>query len=165
MDNAPADNEPRALDLLAHTTQIVAAHVGHNAVAPTEVPALIRAVHEALAAAGAPEKQETPPEPAVPIRRSIQPDHLVCLEDGKKLKMLKRHLQTAFGMTPEEYRAKWGLPHDYPMVAPNYAKQRSELAKQIGLGRRPGVKAAASKTPARTAAKAPAKRGRKKATA
>jgi len=163
VENSPAGNEPRAVDLLVHTTQIVAAHVGHNAVAPTEVPALIRAVHEALAAAGAPEKQETPPEPAVPIRRSIQPDHLVCLEDGKKLKMLKRHLQTAFGMTPEEYRAKWGLPHDYPMVAPSYAKQRSELAKQIGLGRRPA--AAKAKAPAKAAAKAPAKRGRKKATA
>jgi predicted transcriptional regulator len=160
VQNSSVDQEPRSIDLLIHTAQIVAAHVGHNAVAPVDVPVLIRSVHEALAAAGRPQPQETPPEPAVPIRRSVQPDYLICLEDGKKLKMLRRHLQTAFGMTPEEYRAKWGLSHDYPMVAPNYAKQRSQLAKQIGLGRR---------TPAPVVeappAKAPAKRGRKKASA
>jgi len=94
----------------------------------------------------------------VPIRRSIQRDHLICLEDGRKLKMLKRHLQTAFGMTPEDYRAKWGLPHDYPMVAPNYAKQRSEQAKQMGLGRR----AIAKPTMGKTATKGSSKRPRKK---
>lgn len=122
-------------NILNHTAQIVAAHVGHNAMPPSEVPGFIREVHSALTSAGAPEPVEENPEPAVPIRRSITPDYLICLEDGKKLKMLKRHLQTSYGMSPEEYRAKWGLPADYPMVAPNYAKQRSELAKKIGLGR------------------------------
>src|SRR5690625_384042 len=145
MDDNMTDEAPSPTDLLAHTTQIVAAHVGHNAVSPSDVPALIKSVHEALVSIGEAQTQEAPPEPAVPIRRSITPDYLICLEDGKKLKMLRRHLQTAFGMTPEEYRAKWGLPADYPMVAPNYAKQRSELAKRIGLGRR-----AAEPQPAKT---------------
>jgi len=156
-DNS-VDQAPRPADLLAHTTQIVAAHVGHNAVSPSDVPALIKSVHEALISIGEAQTQEAPPEPAVPIRRSITPDYLICLEDGKKLKMLRRHLQTAFGMTPEEYRAKWGLPPDYPMVAPNYAKQRSELAKRIGLGRRTAEAQPAKTTKARRG-------GRKKASA
>jgi len=163
-------NQPNPSDLLALTTQIVAAHVSNNAVAPADLPDLIRSVHEALTQAGSPEvAEEAAPVPPVSIRRSIQPDYLICLEDGKKLKMLKRHLSAAYGMTPEQYRAKWGLPHDYPMVAPRYAAERSALAKEIGLGRRgrggqpkaAGVGSATSA--AASAAKAPVKRGRKKA--
>jgi predicted transcriptional regulator len=124
-------------ELPALTTQIVAAYVANNTVAVNDLPALIRQVHAALANVGgtaevAPER----PQPAVPIKRSVMPDYIVCLEDGKKLKMLKRHLKTAFNMTPEEYRERWDLPPDYPMVAPNYASQRSRLAKEIGLGTR-----------------------------
>ncbi|MCX8133241.1 MAG: MucR family transcriptional regulator [Roseococcus sp.] len=123
-------------DLLGLTAEIVAAHVSNNPVSITDLPALITEVHRTLAALGT---ATAPPEPekkapAVPIKKSITPDYLICLEDGKKLKMLKRHLQTAYGLSPEQYREKWGLPADYPMVAPNYAKQRSSLAKQIGLG-------------------------------
>lgn len=123
-------------DLLALTTDIVSAHVSKNAVAPTDVPGLIREVHNTLQEVSQTQVEAPPPVPAVPIKRSVQPDYLVCLEDGKRLKMLKRHLKNSFGMTPEEYRAKWGLPSDYPMVAPGYAKLRSELARRIGLGRR-----------------------------
>jgi predicted transcriptional regulator len=117
------------------TADIVAAHVSNNSVAVNDLPTLISNVHTALAALTSPvapvaEKQE----PAVSIRSSIKPDYVVCLEDGKKLKMLKRHLMTHYGMTPDQYRAKWGLPNDYPMVAPNYAEQRRTLAKAIGLG-------------------------------
>ena len=117
------------------TADIVAAHVSNNSVAVNDLPTLITNVHTALASLGTPsaavvEKQE----PAVSIRSSIKPDYVVCLEDGKKLKMLKRHLMTHYGMTPDQYRAKWGLPADYPMVAPNYAEQRRTLAKAIGLG-------------------------------
>ena len=124
-------------ELPALTTQIVAAYVANNTVAVNDLPGLIRQVHAALANVGgtaeiAPER----PQPAVPIKRSVMPDYIVCLEDGKKLKMLKRHLKTAFNMTPEEYRERWDLPPDYPMVAPNYASQRSRLAKEIGLGTR-----------------------------
>ncbi len=97
-------------------------------------------MHQALAALG-PEEAAPRPEPAVPIKQSVTPDYIVCLEDGKKQKMIKRHLKTAHDMTPDDYRKRWGLPRDYPMVAPNYAKQRSELAKKIGLGRKPGTKA------------------------
>ena len=124
-------------DLLALTTNIVSAHVANNSVALTDLPRLIREVHETLVSvgAGAPREQERP-TPAIPIRRSVTPEFIICLEDGKKLKMLKRHLKTAYNMTPEEYRERWGLPADYPMVAPNYAKQRSKLAKEIGLGTR-----------------------------
>ncbi len=126
-----------AKELPALTTQIVAAYVANNTVAVNDLPGLIRQVHAALANVGgsaevAPER----PQPAVPIKRSVMPDFIVCLEDGKKLKMLKRHLKTAFNMTPDEYRERWDLPPDYPMVAPNYASQRSRLAKEIGLGTR-----------------------------
>lgn len=160
MEDIKDQNRPNPSDLLSLTTEIVAAHVGHNAIAPADVPALIQAVHEALATAGGPAPEVEPaPRPAVPIRRSIQPDHLVCLEDGRKMKMLKRHLMTAYGMTPDEYRQKWGLPADYPMVAPHYAQQRSALAKEIGLGR--GGRGAA----AVAGDKAPAKRARKTAAA
>jgi predicted transcriptional regulator len=125
-------------ELLALTTNIVAAHVSNNSVAPTELPGLIEQVYRSLATVGTdPIPTAERPTPAVPIKKSVTPDYIVCLEDGKKLKMLKRHLKTAYNMTPEEYRDRWSLPADYPMVAPNYAKQRSRLAKQIGLGTRP----------------------------
>ncbi|WP_221792657.1 MucR family transcriptional regulator [Aquisediminimonas sediminicola] len=122
--------------LLALTADIVAAHVSNNTVAINDVSALISNVYNALNSLGAPVQiEEVKQEPAVSIRSSIKPDYIVCLEDGKKLKMLKRHLMSQYGMTPDDYRAKWGLPTDYPMVAPNYAAQRRELAVQIGLGR------------------------------
>lgn len=126
--------------LITLTSDIVAAHVSNNDVAVADLPALITNVYGALAGLGevAP-VVETRPEPAVSIRTSVKPDYIVCLEDGKKLKMLKRYLRTNFNMTPEEYRARWGLPADYPMVAPNYAETRRDLAKKIGLGRKPGT--------------------------
>ncbi len=124
-------------ELLRLSAQIVSAHVGHNSVHAAELPAFIRTVYEALHQAGTPAPQAEPLIPAVPIKKSVFPGYIVCLEDGKKLKMLKRHLQTAYDMTPDEYRAKWGLPDSYPMVAPDYAARRSELAKENGLGRVP----------------------------
>jgi predicted transcriptional regulator len=132
-------DDTSATDLLSLTAKIVSAHVGKNATTGQELPVLIRSVHAALAGAG---KEAEPPakrEPAVPPRRSVFPDYLICLEDGKKLKTLKRHLSSAFNLTPAEYRERWDLPADYPMVAPNYAKHRSELAKQLGLGRKPAA--------------------------
>jgi len=121
--------------LITLTADIVAAHVSNNSVAVSDLPVLIANVHGALSGLGssapAPEVKQ---EPAVSVRSSIKPDYIVCLEDGKKLKMLKRHLMTHYQMTPEQYRAKWNLPADYPMVAPNYAEQRRSLAKKIGLG-------------------------------
>ncbi|MCC7394333.1 MAG: MucR family transcriptional regulator [Sphingomonadaceae bacterium] len=118
------------------TADIVSAHVSNNSVSATELPGLIQSVFGALNGLGdAPAVVEERPQPAVSIRSSIKPDYIVCLEDGKKLKMLKRHLMTHYGMTPDDYRAKWGLAADYPMVAPNYAEQRRMLAKQIGLGK------------------------------
>lgn len=117
------------------TTSIVAAYVGNAKIQRTEVFDLIRSVHTALAQLGADaSKMNQPLVPAVPINKSVSPNYLICLEDGKKLKMLKRHLRTSFGMTPEEYRAKWNLPADYPMAAPNYTKSRSEFAKRVGFG-------------------------------
>ncbi len=124
-------------EILALTTNIVAAHVSNNSVAVADLPLLIREVHDSLTSVGAGGGREPErPTPVVPIKKSITPDHIICLEDGKKLKMLKRHLKTAYNMSPAEYRERWGLAADYPMVAPNYAKQRSKLAKQIGLGTR-----------------------------
>lgn len=124
-------------DLLEQTSRIVSAHVSNNTIPVGDLPDLIRQVYEALAGLGQrPQEQTERPIPAVPVRRSVMPDHIVCLEDGKKLKMLRRHLKSAYNMTPEEYRERWNLPPDYPMVAPNYAAQRSELARRIGLGRR-----------------------------
>ncbi|OYX37235.1 MucR family transcriptional regulator [Sphingomonas sp. 32-62-10] len=121
--------------LITLTADIVAAHVSNNSVAVSDLPVLIANVHTALAGLGGPViEPEVKQEPAVSIRASIKPDFIVCLEDGKKLKMLKRHLITHYQMTPEQYRAKWDLPADYPMVAPNYAEQRRTLAKKIGLG-------------------------------
>ena len=121
--------------LITLTSDIVAAHVSNNSVAVSDVSSLIQNVHAALSALNQPvAAPEVKPEPAVSVRSSIKPDYIICLEDGKKLKMLKRHLMTHYQMTPEDYRAKWGLPADYPMVAPNYAEQRRILAKKIGLG-------------------------------
>ncbi len=137
------DDKPTA-ELLEHTTRIGAAHVANNAIAATDMPGLISTVHQALASLG-PEEAAPRPEPAVPIKQSVKPEYIVCLEDGKKLKMLKRHLKTAYNMSPDEYRKKWWLPSDYPKVAPKYAAVRSELAKKIGLGRKAGRKARAKK--------------------
>jgi predicted transcriptional regulator len=121
--------------LLALTADIVAAHVSNNSVAVNDLPNLIQNVHSALSGiAGSSAAAEPKPEPKVSIRASIKPDYIVCLEDGKRLKMLKRHLMTHYGLTPDQYRQKWGLSPDYPMVAPNYAEQRRALAKSIGLG-------------------------------
>jgi len=119
--------------------RITAAHVSHNQIASVDLPALIRTVADALAQLGRPEPTVEPSRgPAVPIRKSVTPEYIVCLEDGKKLKMLKRHLKTVYDMTPDDYRAKWGLPPEYPMVAPNYARARSEMAVKLGLGRKRG---------------------------
>ncbi|MGF1550290.1 MAG: MucR family transcriptional regulator [Sphingomonadaceae bacterium] len=120
--------------MITLTADIVSAHVSNNSVAVSDLPQLIQNVHEALNGLTGHEEEETKQEPAVSIRSSIKPDYIVCLEDGKKLKMLKRHLMTHYNMTPDEYRRKWGLGPDYPMVAPNYAEQRRALAKKIGLG-------------------------------
>jgi len=120
------------------TADIVSAHISNNSVAVGDVPTLIRNVYNALTGLEVVATEESAPEPAVSIRASIKPDYIVCLEDGKKMKMLKRHLMTQYNMTPEDYRARWSLPADYPMVAPNYAEKRRALAKEIGLGRKPG---------------------------
>jgi predicted transcriptional regulator len=131
------DNTDQTNDLLTLTTEIVAAHVSNNTVSVSDLPQLINQVYNSLANIGnLPAAPVERPQPAVPIKKSVQQDYIVCLEDGKKLKMLKRHLKTAYNMTPEAYRERWGLPADYPMVAPNYARQRSRLAKEIGLGTR-----------------------------
>ena len=122
--------------VLSMTAQIVSAHVANNPVQPDGLPGLIMQVYNALANAATDVPEPEKPQPAVPVKRSVFPDYIVCLEDGRKLKMLKRHLQTTYNMSPSQYRERWGLPHDYPMVAPNYAERRSALAKQIGLGRR-----------------------------
>jgi len=124
-------------DILKLTTEIVAAYVSNNPIPVSEVPAMIKSVHGTLGGlVGASQGEvQTTQKPAIPIKRSVTPDYIICLEDGKKLKMLKRYLRSNYNLTPEEYRAKWGLPADYPMVAPNYAAQRSEFAKKIGLGR------------------------------
>jgi predicted transcriptional regulator len=122
-------------ELLALTADIVSSHFANNIVAPGEVPGVIESVYSTLAKLGSPvEAPVIRQEPAVSIRASVKPDYIICLEDGKKLKMLKRHIMTRYGMTPDQYRAKWGLPPDYPMTAPNYAEQRRTLAKSIGLG-------------------------------
>ena len=128
--------QPESSELLALTTNIVASHVSNNMVAVAELPQLIQQVYVALANVGnASATASAPrPQPAVSIKRSVTPDYIICLEDGKKLKMLKRHLKTRYNITPDEYRERWGLAPDYPMVAPNYAAQRSDLAKKIGLG-------------------------------
>ncbi|MFN8719798.1 MAG: MucR family transcriptional regulator [Rhodospirillales bacterium] len=126
--------------LLRLTAEIVAAYVSKNPLPAQQIPEVISTVYSSLTGLNSAPKPVAaePPKPAVPIRKSVTPEYIVCLEDGKKLKMLKRHLRSTYGMTPDEYRAKWGLPADYPMVAPNYAAQRSDFAKKIGLGRTSG---------------------------
>ncbi len=137
MSNGEAEPHDGDIDVLGLSAGIVAAYVAQNTVARSAVPDLIRSVHDALASLGA--AQAPPiaerPKPAVPISRSVHRDYIVCLEDGKKLKMLKRYLRTHYDVSPEDYRRKWGLPADYPMVAPAYAERRSAFAKQIGLGK------------------------------
>ncbi len=133
--------------LLGLTTQIVAAHVGHTKVPASELPALIERVHAALANAGRAPAPAEKPAPSVAPRKSVFPDYIICLEDGRKLKTLKRHLRTTYDMSPEQYREKWHLPADYPMTAPNYAERRSTLAKALGLGRREAAAPAASPAP------------------
>jgi predicted transcriptional regulator len=129
--------EAKGVDLLGLTAEIVAAHVSNNTVAVEELPQLINQVYRSLSTIGQPvEVAPERPQPVVPVKKSVHPDYIICLEDGKRLKMLKRHLKTSYNMTPEEYRERWGLGPDYPMVAPNYARQRSKLAKEIGLGTR-----------------------------
>jgi predicted transcriptional regulator len=128
-----ADN-PANTNVLGLTAQIVAAHVSNNPVSPDALPSLIQEVYKTLAGVGREPPEPERPQPAVPVKRSIFPDYIICLEDGKKLKMLKRHLKTAYNMSPEQYRDRWGLAPDYPMVAPSYARHRSSLAKKIGLG-------------------------------
>ena len=145
MDNLEADKNEMLITL---TSDIVTAHVVNNSVDVADLPSLIQNVYGALAGLGTQQVVEERPDPAVSVRASVKNDHIVCLEDGKKMKMLKRHLMTDHGLTPQEYRERWNLPADYPMVAPEYAEKRRELAKEIGLGRKPGQR-----------------RGRKKATA
>ena len=150
-------NTPNYIELAA---DIVSAFVSNNSVPVAELPALIGSVHAALsqvASGSTQQPAEEPKAPAVPIKKSVQPDYIVCLDDGKRFKSLKRHLRTTYNLTPDQYRAKWGLAHDYPMVAPNYAAARSELAKQMGLGAR------RRKAPEPTPPAAPAKGRRKKA--
>ena len=129
--------KPDHFDLLSWTSEIVSSHVSNNNVSHNDIPDLIEKTYQALSGLkDGRMKTEDTPEPAVPVNKSITPDYLICLEDGKKLKMLKRHLKTAYDMSPEDYKERWGLPADYPMVAPNYAKRRSALAKDIGLGKK-----------------------------
>ncbi|MEL6723557.1 MAG: MucR family transcriptional regulator [Pseudomonadota bacterium] len=126
-------------ELLEMTTDIVASFVANNPVPAAGLPELLKTVHTTVLDLAADKPVEPPrPDPAVPISKSITPDHIICLEDGRKLKMLKRYLRSRYDMTPDDYRARWGLPSDYPMVAPNYAKKRSAFAKEIGLGRKRG---------------------------
>ena len=135
-ENAAPENISKE-QLLEMTTEIVSAYVGNNTIAAGELNELIVSIHDSLhnLTTSGVEVEPEPIKPAVPVRRSVTPDYLICLEDGKRLKMLKRHLRTTYGLSPDDYRAKWGLPADYPMVAPNYAQQRSEFAKKIGLGK------------------------------
>ena len=153
MTAADETNAAARMTTIGLAAKIVAAFLSHNAVAVADLPAVIRAVHGALSGATAPvsEPVADKPVPAVPIKKSVTPGYIVCLEDGKKLKMLKRHLASTYGLTPDAYRAKWGLPPDYPMTAPTYAAERSSLAKAIGLGRKaaPVVEAAPAKRPGR----------------
>ena len=151
------NQQTESLPITELTADIVGAYVAHHTVAATDLPALIATVGRELANLGhkPAEIEEEKPVPAVSIRKSVTPDHIICLEDGKKLKMLKRHLRTRYDMSPEDYRRRWGLKDDYPMVAPSYAETRSALAKKIGLGRKPEP----AKTPKkRTTRKAPAKK-------
>ena len=138
MSEGAVEKTPRS-EILRMAVDVVSAYLGHNSLSSSQIPEIIQTVFASLHQLG--ERGRAGPgealKPAVPIKKSVASDYLICLEDGKKMKMLKRHLRTAFNMTPDEYRAKWGLPADYPMVAPNYAAQRSAFAKKIGLGRKP----------------------------
>jgi len=136
---APGASDARGVQLIELSADIVSAYVSHNALSASDLPKLIASVHATLAGLGGVPEPEVVVElkPAVPVKKSITPEYLICLEDGKKFKSLKRHLRTEYDMSPEEYRAKWGLPADYPMVAPTYSEARSRLAKTIGLGRKP----------------------------
>ena len=131
--------KPSQNELLSLTTEIVASHLSNNTLAVGDIPHLIKLVYGTLSTQGQEEEKVEPekPVPAVPVKKSVMPDYIICLEDGKKLKMLKRHLKTRYNISPDEYRKRWGLPDDYPMVAPAYAEQRSSLAKKIGLGTKP----------------------------
>ncbi len=149
------EESSRQQELLSLTTEVVAAFVGNHTVGVGDIPGLISGIYQALSTAGqAEEKPAEAPVPAVPIKKSVMPDFIVCLEDGRKLTMLKRHLATRYNLTPDEYRRRWGLPKDYPMVAPAYVAMRSELAKRTGLGRKaapspPPEEAPAAKKPSR----------------
>jgi len=147
-------HQPDFAEITSLTAGVVAAYVGHHTVSATDLPDLIKTIGKELAGLSQPAVEPKPEKltPAVPIRRSVTPDYIICLEDGKKLKMLKRHLKTRYDMTPDEYRKRWGLKEDYPMVAPSYAAQRSDLAKKIGLGRKPEP----TKAPRRQTRKKPA---------
>jgi predicted transcriptional regulator len=137
----PMSPQAPATQILRMAADIVAAYVSHNTLPPAQIPDLIRTVHAALTGMDAPPPAApTDLVPAVPVKKSVFSDYIICLEDGKRLKMLKRHLRTAYGMTPEQYRARWNLAPEYPMVAPNYAAQRSAFAKRIGLGHKPGAR-------------------------
>ena len=138
-------DKPNVSELLELTTEIVAAHAGNNSVTPGDLPQLIQDVFKTLVMVGTTPISPERPRPAVAVKKSIFPDYIICLEDGKKLKMLKRHLKTAYNLSPAEYRERWGLPSDYPMVAPNYAEKRSLLAKEIGLGAKRGASAGRKK--------------------
>jgi len=136
MDEINPSPSSDTTEILRLVTEIVAAYVSNNPVSANDLPEMIRTVHLSLSnIESGSENKEVDLVPAVPVKKSVTPDYIICLEDGKKLKMLKRYLRSQYGFTPEEYKARWSLPHDYPMVAPNYAAQRSRLAKQIGLGR------------------------------
>jgi len=137
------DNVSPSAELLRLTSQIVAAYVSNNAVPSADLPTMIKSIHSTLGGLNEGQVVATPTalRPAVPVKKSVTPEYIICLEDGKKLTMLKRYLRSRYNMSPEQYRTKWGLPADYPMVAPNYAQQRSEMAKRIGLGRIPGAPA------------------------
>ncbi len=155
MSEDSSANAGRA-ELLKMTAQVAASYFSNNSVQPAQISDVIKSVHSSLESidGGGAASRGPAQKPAVPIRKSITPDFVICLEDGKKLKMLKRHIRTTYNLTPDEYRIKWGLPADYPMVAPNYAKQRSNFAKKIGLGRKPKLKTKAkAKAKAKTKGK------------
>jgi predicted transcriptional regulator len=139
MDTENTEQVP-AEEILRMTAEVVSAYLSNNLLPASQISEVIQTVHTSLNSLGAGRTDSAvePPKPAVPVKKSVTADYIICLEDGKKLKMLKRHLRSTYNMTPDEYRAKWGLPADYPMVAPNYAQQRSEFAKKIGLGRNSG---------------------------
>lgn len=136
----PDTNKISAEELLRMTTDVAAAYCSNNELTAAQLPEVIRTIFSSLQAIQSASGSGEPLTPAVPVKKSITDDYIICLEDGKKLKMLKRHLRTTYNLTPDEYRRKWGLSHDYPMVAPNYSKRRSAFAKKIGLGRTPGAK-------------------------